>query len=676
MHRRLMASLILILACLPVARLSAQSTQPSAEDVSTRRPIAALQLDGKGLVPPTIDGDLADPIWKVAPKATLFFDRQQGTRAPDQTIAWLAYDDKYIYVAFHCKDSQPNQIVARETVRDQKYENDDREAEDNIEVVFDPFLSRREDDFAKFSVNPLGTKSSRITGGRAGKAEWKGDWDAGAKRVEDGWTCEMRIPWSILSYPKGKKSLTIGVNFWRWQDRTKIQSVWSNVGQQRHNELEGIWADVQVPQNAFRPTLSLLPYALPGFDRDRATFRSGLDARYTITPEMTAVGTINPDFGTIEGAVQSINFSRSEQFVPERRPFFQEGRDYFDAGTFYALGPFFYPRRIENFDVGTKIYGKVTPKDTVGFLHTLDFYNRSDLVTRYSHNLSDTANLALFFAQKSARDDNNTVGVLQQNARWGKFGFETQLGISTGQAAGGGAKEFNWTYSDTNHFTSLQYLDVSPLFRDAEGLIFFNDFRGFSLYDSWYAEWRKGFWRNFGVDFNPNWDWHTDGRPFRRGGSIDFGFETRSDWRFRLGMTYQKFDDQIDNTFTFVIRQGVSNRFRQWGLQMQTGRQGDRPYSFIGPELRLRVLRKLDLAYGGAVQNLDGGAQQHVMTMNYELSPTRSFGGRVVVQDADTNWYISYRNSGEKGTETFFIIGDPNARRFARQMRVKFVFAI
>jgi hypothetical protein len=109
---------------------------------------------------------------------------------------------------------------------------------------------------------------------------------------------------------------------------------------------------------------------------------------------------------------------------------------------------------------------------------------------------------------------------------------------------------------------------------------------------------------------------------------------------------------------------------------MTTGQQGNRPYSFVGPEFSVRVLGKLDIAYGGAVVNLDGRAQQHVLTTSYELSPTRAIGGRVVVQDADTNWYLSFRNSGALGTETFFILGDPNARRFTEFAAVKFVFAI
>jgi hypothetical protein len=665
-----MAFLPAICTFLLMPREAESQTGPA----ESNRPIAAV----KTTTPPTIDGDLSDEAWKAAPRAEGFFDQQGGNQAPDQTVAYILYDDKYVYVAFHCKDSQPDKIVARETVRDHKYQSQDGSGnnEDNVEVILDPFLTRKFSDLSLFSVNPLGTPSARISGGRAGKVEWKGDWDAAAKRTVDGWTAEMRIPWQALSYPSGKKSIDIGINFTRFQDRTKIRAVWSNTGPQSFADRMGTWTGCQVPASAFKPKLSLLPYLLPSMLRSQPGVRTGLDARYTVTPELTAVSSLNPDFATIEGAVEGIQFSRTERFIPERRPFFLEGNDYFRAGEFFGFGPYFYSQRIETFDFGTKVYGKITPADTLGFLHTIDFSRRSDVVARYRHDLSPTSSAGLFFTHKSATDDNNSVGILNHNARWGKFGVDSELGASTGRDAGGGLKRINLTYQDKRTFTSLQYLDISPHFRDANGLIFFNDYRGFSVYNEWGSQWREGFWRGFGVDFYPTYTWHANGKPFQRGAGLDVVFETRSDWRFRLGTQYFHFDDQLDRTYTLVVRRGVSNRFRQWGLRMTTGQQGNRPYSFVGPEFSVRVLGKLDIAYGGAVVNLDGRAQQHVLTTSYELSPTRAIGGRVVVQDADTNWYLSFRNSGLLGTETFFILGDPNARRFTEFAAVKFVFAI
>jgi hypothetical protein len=662
-----------------------RGAQDAAPIVSfERRALTAAKITA---TPPAIDGDLGDEAWKTAPQAETFVDPQNGRTDVDQTVAYLLYDDKYIYVGFDCKDRDPAGIVGRETVRDSRYQGGGGGNEDNVEVFFDPFLSYRRDDLTRFSLNPLGTRSARIGGGRAGKTEWQGDWDGAAKRTADGWSAEMRIPWAILNYPSGKGPVTMGINFGRFQYRTKIGTQWSNTGPQGFMEREGRWTGVEIPKGAFRPKLSLLPYLLPGAYNDDGEVRSGVDARYTVTPELTVVSSINPDFATIEGAVEGIGFSRGERFIPERRPFFLEGNNYFNAGQGFAFGPYFYSRRITNFDLGTKVYGKVTPVDTIGILSTFDFGNRTDVVARWRRDLSPTADVGLFFTRKEAsdpsrpddleRNDRNQVAALLQNKRWGKFGIGSQWAFASGRDAGDQARQVNFTYEDSNNFTSFQLLDIGRRFRDANGLIFFNDFKGVSLYHELVPRVaRRGAWRSFSVDFNPRYDWHQDGRPFRRGGGVEAFWETRSDYGIGFNLSHEKFDDQTDATWGIVLGAGQSNRFRRYRLRINRGKLGDKPYSFVGPSFSLRTLKKLDLIYDGGIQHLEGRQSQHVVTMNYEMSPIRSVGGRVVMQNSDTNWYLSYRNSGQKGTEAYFILGDPNARRFTRRAALKLVFAI
>ncbi|MBI3721828.1 MAG: hypothetical protein HY248_04670, partial [Fimbriimonas ginsengisoli] len=339
-------------------------------------------------------------------------------------------------------------------------------------------------DVSLFSVNPLGTRSARLGGGRAGKREWKGDWDGAAKRTVDGWTAEIRIPWEILSYPSSKQPISMGINFARFQYRTQIYSLWSNTGPTDRYDLEGSWDAVKPPAGAFRPKVSLLPYLLPGILQSGFGFRSGIDARYTVTPELTAVGSINPDFATVEGVVESIQFSHNERFVPERRPFFLEGEEEFNVQTNYNdIGAFFYPRRVPTFDTGYKVYGKITPADSLGVLSTVDFHRRTDSVARYRHQFSATSQAGLFLLQKSAVDDNNSVVAVDQHSRWGKLGFESIFSATSGRDAGGAAKVASLAYEDKNHLTMLQYIDIAPVFRVADGFFPFIDSRGPILVD-------------------------------------------------------------------------------------------------------------------------------------------------------------------------------------------------
>jgi hypothetical protein len=144
-----------------------------------------------------------------------------------------------------------------------------------------------------------------------------------------------------------------------------------------------------------------------------------------------------------------------------------------------------------------------------------------------------------------------------------------------------------------------------------------------------------------------------------------------------LDVNYNRFDFQKvpDNYVNFQFTQGVTNRFRQFGLQFQTGIEGGAKITEFGPTASLRLLKKLDLSYTGFIQNRLGVIQQHILTANYELSPTRAFGGRVVVQNADTNVYLFYHNSGGKGTDYYLLFGDPNALRTQNLFQVKVVFS-
>ncbi len=628
--------------------------------------------------PPVIDGDISESAWQSASKAEVFVDRQSGNPVADQTIAYVLYDAKYIYIAFHCLDRQPDLIEARETQRDSKYANQTQNPnnEDNVTVSLDTYFTKDSADLSIFSVNAIGTPSAKLSGGRGGKLEWKGKWDSAAKRTPDGYTVEMRIPWEMLNYPAGKKVATMGINFYRYQNHKKLDSIWSNVGQNSRIELEGQWTGVQPPHAAFKPKLSLLPYVLPGWKTDRGTFRAGIDARETLTPDLTAVGSLNPDFATIEGAVEGIAFSRQERFIPERRPFFLEGQDFFNVQTrFNDIGAFFYSRRIPTFDLGTKVYGKISPVDTIGVLNATEFNRRSDTVVRFRHSINDTSSAGFFLSNKAALNDENTVAAVDQHARFGPYSLETVWAKSMGPNAGGSAIVVSGNYQKRNNTTLLQYDMISSRFRVPDGYIPYKNYHGFFGFTDYNGQWRNGEFRSYdyGV-YGLVWD-RFNGAHYQQSAGSFASLVTKSDWGFTFAHDYAVVEGQMDHTVTLGVTSGFSNRFRRFGLNVQTGILGGQKATFLAPTASLRLLKHMDISYGGSILNLQGVTKQHILTANYELSPTRSFGGRLVAQDSDTNWYLSYRSAGGKGTDLYFIIGDPNARRFTRQVQLKLVFA-
>jgi len=43
--------------------------------------------------------------------------------------------------------------------------------------------------------------------------------------------------------------------------------------------------------------------------------------------------------------------------------------------------------------------------------------------------------------------------------------------------------------------------------------------------------------------------------------------------------------------------------------------------------------------------------------------------------DGFQNFFLSFKNAGGEGAETYLIIGDPNALTFAKRVSLKFVWA-
>jgi hypothetical protein len=81
----------------------------------------------------------------------------------------------------------------------------------------------------------------------------------------------------------------------------------------------------------------------------------GVNVRWGVTQNLSAAGTINPDFSQVEADVGQVTVNqRFALFYPEKRPFFLEGLEQFDTPN--AL---IYTRQITNPMGGAKLIGKV-----------------------------------------------------------------------------------------------------------------------------------------------------------------------------------------------------------------------------------------------------------------------------------------------------------------------------
>ena len=156
----------------------------------------------------TIDGDLADPIWKQA-IALSDFVRNTGKGKPTQATRVRVFADAdALYLAFECLEDNMAHITA--TV------GEDGGAvwqDDCVEVFVDSRYDRA--NFRQIVVNCLGKQSWNATD----DSKWRAKSVAAAKRGDKAWTAELRIPLADL----GLVGTTFGFNVCR--ERRPMESL-------------------------------------------------------------------------------------------------------------------------------------------------------------------------------------------------------------------------------------------------------------------------------------------------------------------------------------------------------------------------------------------------------------------------------------------------------------------
>ncbi|MEM7515552.1 MAG: hypothetical protein AAF368_01325, partial [Planctomycetota bacterium] len=115
------------------------SSPTSAPPFEGRREVS-IQLLPEGTDPPVLDGSPTEAVWDLADEigALKQVVPVAGAEPSERTVVKLLRDERRIYVALYCYDSDPSAIRATQKVRDANLDPDDR-----VEMLFDPFLDRR-----------------------------------------------------------------------------------------------------------------------------------------------------------------------------------------------------------------------------------------------------------------------------------------------------------------------------------------------------------------------------------------------------------------------------------------------------------------------------------------------------------------------------------------------------
>ena len=616
--------------------------------------------------PPTIDGILNDACWQNAPQALGFTDQRTEKPAKNQSVGRLVYTDKAIYIGLHLFDDMPDKIVARQT-KDQTGLGGD----DWVSFSLDPFHTHQFSDRNFFMVNPLGTKFAHLATGRAAKSEWIGLWKAAAQIVEDGWVVEMQIPWQILDYPDTTEPVRMGINLDRFQQRTGERSWWCNLGVQEFRENDGHWIDVLPPPR--KRDLKFLPYLISGIsetemDKREYTARAGADLRYEVTPQLRLIGTANPDFDNIEQSVEGIDFSYSERYVDDRRPFFSEG------GNVYNLGNLFYSRRIMDMDGGLKLFGKVAKNTSVGTLGTYH-RNNQNFILRAKQSLTATSHIIAGFLTHHRPDtDINSIGHLSGSVRHGKFSMSSDFTQSWEGESDGKKGSVNLKFNGSLFQSTLFGYFVDPDFVNNLGYQPYTSLRGGGVEGIFSNEWRQGFIRSVFIGANGLAANNYEGELFQRDFAVFSNFWSHSDYGLYLSWYGGRFQEFSDNVINIGLNARSSDQFNNVGIDYSWGKRADRRIRRVSGNLNLRIY-SFTAGLSSSIQWHFERHYQQILTLGYDFSPALSLGSRLIWQKDGSNIYFALRRSGYAGTDFFIILGDPNASKFRQRLVAKVIRA-
>lgn len=328
-----------------------------------------------------IDG-LIDPIWAQADSATDFFQLQPYfNQSPSvKTIAKILTTNDALYCLMICFEEK-EKIQQTTGMLDQF-------SGDIVSIMLDTFGDKKT--AYKFAVTASGGRadSRLLDDARNREYSWDGIWFADSKIYEWGYVVEIKIPYKSIQYDE---TLTVwGLDFDRWFGYNSEDLYWNEY---EKNEGQRISKFGKLLFNEFKPTvkglnLEIFPVAIGKLNyigNDKYDFdpNAGLDILYNPSQKLKFLLTVNPDFAQIEADPFTFNISRYESFFSERRPFFTEGSEVFNASGrqnntgFYRPLELFYSRRIGKKlpggnDVplffGTKVFGRIEDLEYGGFV--------------------------------------------------------------------------------------------------------------------------------------------------------------------------------------------------------------------------------------------------------------------------------------------------------------------
>ena len=281
-----------------------------------------------------IDGKLDEVEWNQAKQITTFYEVFPYTLDAVEdikTVILIQESEEGIFIGF--KNYQSN-----ESMRSQSHQRDnERSIADKNGVTID-FDADKLSGYQFFvsSSGSIGDATYRNENERS--YDWDADWLSAATTDEGVWYSEMFIPWKVapMKAQSGDKR-KVRMAFYRML--AGPQRVIATIkGSSYENLYLSVFNDYEFT-NYQSSSIDFFPYLTINENRIEAEVdnKVGAEVFWKIDSSKQLNAAFNPDFGQVESDDVVVNFSATETFYSDKRPFFSENHSLFNVTAWRFL---------------------------------------------------------------------------------------------------------------------------------------------------------------------------------------------------------------------------------------------------------------------------------------------------------------------------------------------------
>ncbi len=308
-------------ACLLMATLFSHS------NVTAQQLIPQLTHVDEAEASVDLDGFLDESVWSRIPAIDGMQVISPDTLAPAslETHTKIFYTDEGIYVGI-MNFQDPATLVARMTSRDTRLERD------GVVINVDPSGQGLYGYMMRINLGDSMTDATLLPE-RQMNMQWDGSWSGRTQALDNGWSAELFIPWSMMSLPQTPGEVR-QMGFYIERQVGHLVETWSNPPLPNTvNEFLSAFQKVELRNIESRQQLTYYPFVSSTFDniKNEIDYRVGTDIYWRPSTNMQLSAALNPDFGNVESDDVVVNLTAFETFFPEKRPFFLEGQDIFNT---------------------------------------------------------------------------------------------------------------------------------------------------------------------------------------------------------------------------------------------------------------------------------------------------------------------------------------------------------